>query len=101
MEKLAAARGKDRLDTVNSMILALNALSRSIHGWRSWIQSLRLMTKFTEKELRELESGLLKRTQDFLKYDIDMTNKYKEKIPRLTIPFRRPNQRQDDRGMYV
>lgn len=98
MEKLSSKKGRDRLEIVNSIILALNALDRSVHGWRSWIRSLRLMSKFTEEELRGMEEGLMKRVRDFVEYDIGVTKEHKDKIPRITVARRRER---EARGMYV
>jgi len=70
------------------MILALNALDRSVHGWRSWIGSLRLMSRFTEDELREMEESLVKIVRDFVEYDVAVTQKHKDKIPRINVARR-------------
>jgi len=35
IEKLSTKKERDRLEIISSMILALNALDRSVHGWRS------------------------------------------------------------------
>jgi hypothetical protein len=89
MERLSAKKGRDRLEIITSMLLALNALDRSVHGWRSWIGSLRLMSRFTEDELREMEESLVKIARDFVKIDIAVTQKHKDKIPRITVGRRR------------
>ncbi len=89
MEQLSAKKGRDRLEIITSMILALNALDRSVHGWRSWVGSLRLMSRFTEDELREMEACLVKVAQDCVKHDIAVTQQHKDKIPRITAVRRR------------
>ena len=89
IEKQSSKTDRDRLEVVSSMILALNALDRSVHGWRSWVGSLRLMSKFTEDELRAMEEGLIKRVRAFVEYDIDVTKKHKDKIPRIDVARRR------------
>jgi hypothetical protein len=71
------------------MILALNALDRSVHGWRSWVGSLRLMSQFTEDELRAMEAVLVKQVRAFVEYDVAVTQKYKDKIPGISVARRR------------
>ena len=89
IEKLSTKKERDRLEIISSMILALNALDRSVHGWRSWIGSLRLMSRFTEDELREIEESLVKIVRDFVEYDVAVTQKHKDKIPRINVTRRR------------
>jgi hypothetical protein len=102
MEELSSKKGRDRLEIVNSMILALNTLDRSIHGWRSWVQSLRLMSKFTEEDLREMEEGLMRRIRAFVEYDIEVTKRHREKLPRITVSRgRREEGSETGRGIYV
>jgi hypothetical protein len=100
LDKLASTRTTDRLEPVTSMIHALNTLSRSVQGWRSWIQSISHMSKFTEDELREMKKGLIKQTRDFIKYDLEVTKKHKLKLPKITITGRR-RKTQAARGMYA
>lgn len=101
LEKLSSKKAKDRLEVVNSMIFSLNALERSIHGWKSWVLSLPLMSKFTEEELKAMDDGLRKRIHSFINYDIEITKKHKEKIPKITIIRRKNNEREDASGIYV
>lgn len=89
IEKQSSKTEQDRLAVVSSMILALNALDRSVHGWRSWVGSLRLMSKFTEDELRAMEAGLLERVRAFVEYDIEVTKQYKDKIPGIDVARQR------------
>ena len=89
IEKQFSKTERDRLEVVSSMMLALNALDRSVHGWRSWVGSLRLMSRFTEDELKAMEAGLLKRVRAFVEYDIEVTKKHRDKIPRIDVARRR------------
>ena len=101
IKKQSAKTDKDRLGVVHSMILALNAVDRSVHGWRSWVGSLRLMSKFTEDELRAMEAGLLERVRAFVEYDIEVTQKHKDKIPSVSLARRRRQERSEASGVYV
>jgi hypothetical protein len=98
---LALKKGDDRLELVNAMIFAVNAIDRSIHGWRSWIQNLPLMTKFSEEELVEMKEGLIAKAQEFIKYDTSVTEKHKEKIPRIVVVRRQGEESRPDRGIYA
>lgn len=82
--ELASKKG-DRFELVNSVIFALNAIDRSIHGWRSWIQNLLLMSKFSEDELREMKEGLIKEARGFIEYDVEVSLKHRDKMPRIVI----------------
>lgn len=97
IEKLSTKKERDRLEIISSMILALNALDRSVHGWRSWIGSLRLMSRFTENELREMEESLVKIVRDFVEYDVAVTQKHKDKITRINIARRKRDVRRSQR----
>ena len=101
LEELASKKGEDRLELVNAMVFALNAIDRSIHGWRSWIQNLQLMTKFSEDELREMKKGLIEKAQEFIEYDTPVTEKHREKIPRIVVVRRPGEEDRPDRGIYA
>jgi len=101
LEELLSKTGEDRLELVNAMIFALNAIDRSIHGWRSWIQNLQLMSKFSEDELREMKEGLIKRAREFIEYDVEVTEQHKEKIPRIVVVRRPGEETRPDRGIYA
>jgi len=89
LAKHSAQADRDRLAIVSAMMLALNAVDRSVHGWRSWVGSLRLMSQFTEDELRAMEAGLMERVRAFVEYDVAVTKKYKNKIPGIPVARRR------------
>ncbi|MCJ7632074.1 hypothetical protein MUP77_06725 [Candidatus Bathyarchaeota archaeon] len=48
LTELASKKEEDRLEKVSTMIFSLNSIDKSLHGWRSWIQNLSFMSKFTE-----------------------------------------------------
>ncbi len=101
IEKQSAKTEKDRLETVHSMILALNAVDRSLHGWRSWVGSLRLMSRFTEDELRAMEAGLIERVRAFVEYDLEVTQKHKDKISSVSVTRRKRQERSEASSVYV
>jgi hypothetical protein len=101
VEKLASEKDKDRLEIINSMIFALNVTNNSINGWRSWIQNLGFMSRFKEDELKEIEDGLLKLTRAFIEYDIEITKKHQDKLPRRRLSLSKRKKQRDSRGMYV
>lgn len=90
-----AEKKEDRLELVNSMIFALNIIDRSIHGWRSWIHNLQLMARFSEKELKEMKEGLFEKAVEFIRYDIQITERHKGKIPRIETIGRKREDRPD------
>ena len=55
MHELISKEKKDRLETINSIIFALNVLERSLRGWKRWVGNLTLMSNFSQKELEEIE----------------------------------------------
>jgi len=67
------------------MVFALNVIDRSIQGWRSWIQNLTLMSKFSEDELREMKEELIKEAQGFIEYDVKVSNNHRDKMPRIAV----------------
>jgi len=99
--ELLSKKEEDRLELVNAMVYALNAIDRSIHGWRSWIQNLQLMAKFSEEELREMKKGLVEKAQEFIEYDTEVTESHKEKIPRIMVVRRPGEEDRPDRGIYA
>ena len=81
LEELASKKSGDRLELVNEMLFAINTIDRSIHGWRTWIQNLQVMSTFSEDELREMRGGLVKGAQSFIEFDVQVSEKYREKFP--------------------
>jgi hypothetical protein len=92
---------RDRLAIINALILALNAMDRSVQGWRKWIQNLNFMARFSEAELMAIEEGLLKSVRHFIEYDIDMTQQYQDKLPQMRTTRRRKRPKDNTRGMFA
>ena len=104
MNELSSKEKKDRLETLNSIIFALNVLERSIYGWKLWLGNLSLMTEFTSEELEEIEQSLKKQIQPFVEYDIQATQKWIDKLPPVPKGFSGPKrigERAETRSMYV
>ena len=100
MNELSSNEKKDRLETINSIIFAINVLDRSISGWKRWLGNLMSMSQFTAEELNEIEETLNKQIQPFVEYDIEVTKRWKDKFPQ--IPRRRRGEREEEirRGMF-
>jgi hypothetical protein len=92
---------RDRLAIINALILALNALDRSVQGWRKWIQNLDFMARFSENELMAIEQGLVKSVRSFIEYDIDITKQHEDKLPQMRLTPRRKRKKDNARGMYA
>ena len=93
---------KDRLEVINSIVFALNAMERSLHGWKLWVRNLPLMSRFTLEELTEIEEALDKQIRPFIEYDVEATKRWNDKFPRIrVVPRRRRREEEEARGMYV
>ena len=101
LEKLASKEDRDRLEIINTMILAINATDSSLHGWRSWISNLGFMSRFTTAELTEIEAALLKLTRAYVEYAIEVTKKHQDKIPKIRYTASKKEKARDSRGIYV
>ena len=73
IKALDTAKERDRLDLVHSMRLGLGALWGSLEGWMRWINSPRIMTQFTQEELKKMNSAIMDFAKSFIEYDIKMT----------------------------
>jgi len=84
---------KDRLEAITAILYVINAIDRSLHGWRRWVQNLRFMTQFSSEELHQMEQGLSHVARVFIENDLDVTKRYAEKIPqsRFRIRQRQPS----------
>jgi hypothetical protein len=58
------------------------------------------MSKFSEDELREMRDGLVKKAQEFIEYDTQVTEKHKDKIPSIVV-VRRRGEEGPDTGIYA
>ena len=75
IEKMAEKKDKDRLDVVQSMRFSLYALHRSILGWLNWVNNPDIMVSFNAEELEAMNNKLKSFIEDFIKYDIEITQK--------------------------
>ena len=98
---LSHEENRDRLSIINTLILALNAMDRSVQGWRKWIQNLDFMARFSEDELKAIEQGLLNSVRNFIEYDIDITQQYQKKLPQIRTTRRRKTQNENTQRMFV
>lgn len=72
-------KNRDRLDIINSILLSLSALERSVLGWNSWVRNLYIMSKFDQQELLDMDNTLRKQVKAILELDIYTTKKCKDK----------------------
>lgn len=102
MKALSSKKEKDRLEIINSILFTLNNLERSIHGWKRWISNLSLMSNFSIEELKEVEEALWKQAETVIRYDIEATNKWSTKFPRIKIANRKARSKPKEvtRGIY-
>ena len=101
MEQSLQNKDKDRLEAITAILHVLNAVDRSLHGWRRWVQNLGFMAEFSAEELRQMEEGLTKVGQAFIEYDLDVTNRYQEKIPQTRFRSRQRQHTADSSGIFA
>ncbi len=101
LASLSQEANRDRLAIINALMLALNAMDRSVQGWRKWIQNLDFMARFSEDELQAIEQGLLKSVRNFIEYDIDITQRHQDKLPQMRTTRRRRRRTDNTQGMFV
>ena len=94
--------GKDRLDMVRTIRFILYALQRSLSGWLEWINNPNVMTKFTLKELKEINNNLSKLTRPFIEYDCEITSSTeKDWVSELNPETRREQPKKPKDIFYV
>ena len=64
---------QDRLDLVRVMRFAFGALGQSLAGWMQWINSPEIMSNFTRDELEEMAKMLTGIVEQFIEYDVKIT----------------------------
>jgi len=102
MEALSSKERRDRLEVINSILLSLNVLERSLGGWRFWVRNLSLMAHFSLEELAEIEGALKRHVRPFVEYDIEATERWKGKFPRVKGPRSSRRKRDNEaRGIYI
>lgn len=88
MEQNLKKTEKDRLEAITAILYAINAIDRSIHGWRRWVQNLGFMAQFSSEELHQMEQGLSHVARAFVENDIDVTKRFADKIPQTRFRIR-------------
>jgi len=101
LRALQSQPDKDRLEIIKAMFFILNTLDRSLKGWRSWVQNLNFMARFSADELKELEDGLNASAQAFIQYDVDVTRKHQSKMPTVKFKIRKGRAKVDTRGLFA
>lgn len=101
MKESTSKKDRDRLEIINSILFTLNALERSVIGWKSWIRNLSIMSRFTVEELEEIDEALRKQVETVIEYDIEATKRWKDKFPIIRIARRRVREREETQGLYV
>ena len=101
LDEITENKEKDRLEIVNAMLFTINALHRSLEGWRNWVRNLRFMSKFTKEDLAELEHSIVKSTRAFIEYDIEVTEKYMAKIPKAKYTLLTDKANEARNGLYA
>jgi hypothetical protein len=79
IQKISNKKDKDRLDLIQSMRFSLYALHRSILGWLTWVNNPDIMVSFQLEDLEDMNKKLTKYIKEFLKYDIEVTDKATDK----------------------
>ena len=106
MNSLSSKDEKDRLEAINSILFSLNVLERSLSGWKFWVRNLSLMSHFSLEELKNIEDTLQTHVKPFIEYDIEATEKWKDKFPQEGQSENRKGRRsgkgnEDTQGIYV
>jgi hypothetical protein len=96
MKGLTSKKERDRLEVINSLLLSLNAIERSIQGWRTWIRNLSIMSQFSLEELKEIDATVQNQAKTIVEFDIVSTKRWKDKFPII-----RPSRRIRDRGRGI
>ncbi|MEM4700275.1 MAG: DUF2153 family protein [Candidatus Nezhaarchaeales archaeon] len=82
IEKLASKQDKDRLDLINLLTASLRAMERSIMGWFQWVLNPGIMGQFTKEELEEISENIRRMAEEFVKYDVEVTDRFSKKMPK-------------------
>jgi len=73
LRQLVETADQDRLDLVRVMRFAFSALGQSLAGWMQWINSPEIMSNFTRDELEEMAKMLTGIVEQFIEYDVKIT----------------------------
>ena len=71
---LKEKRDMDRLDLLKSMRFSFGALGQSLAGWMQWVNSPEIMSTFNKEELDEMAKKITSMVEQFVTYDIEITN---------------------------
>ena len=74
VKKLMENQDQDRLELVRVMRFAFGALGQSLAGWMQWVNSPEIMSNFTRDELEEMAKTVTNMVEQFVSYDIEVTN---------------------------
>jgi hypothetical protein len=74
LKEIRKQTDQDRLDLVKSMRYAFGALGQSLAGWMQWVNSPEIMSTFTQDELEEMNNKIMDMVEQFIEYDIEMTD---------------------------
>jgi len=73
LKELLQTPEQDRLELVRIMRFAFGALGQSLAGWMQWVNSPEIMSTFTRSELEEMTKTITGMVEQFLEYDIKIT----------------------------
>ncbi|MBS7619759.1 DUF2153 family protein [Candidatus Bathyarchaeota archaeon] len=73
LKELLQTPDQDRLELVRIMRFAFGALGQSLAGWMQWVNSPEIMSTFTKNELEEMTKTITGMVEQFLEYDIKIT----------------------------
>jgi len=73
LKRLEETKERDRLDLVRSLRLTIYALQRSLMGWMQLANNPDMLTRFTHKDLEEINKKLLQFSHSFIEYDLEAT----------------------------
>lgn len=73
LRELLQTPNQDRLELVRIMRFAFGALGQSLAGWMQWVNSPEIMSSFTKNELEEMTKIITGMVEQFLEYDIKIT----------------------------
>jgi hypothetical protein len=94
IQKISNKKDKDRLDLIQSMRFSLYALHRSILGWLTWVNNPDIMVSFQLEDLEDMNKKLTKYIEEFLNYDIEITDKATDK----NIAVKKAKHEAEDKG---
>lgn len=73
LKSLEDYEGKDRLELVSSIRVALGGLDMSLQGWKQWVNNPNVMSRFEQEDLEKMNERLVRFTRSFIEYDLEAT----------------------------